>query len=58
MKIVVRVNVCPHGWAGCRENYTGGHLCDRDGDHKGQCRCVCGARTNVKPENRRATRAL
>jgi hypothetical protein len=42
---------CLNGWAGTKRkpgcDYTGGHGCDKLANHKGRCRCVCGATTGV-----------
>lgn len=40
---------CLNGWAGCRESYTRGHYCERDYQHKGRCKCICGATTTTTP---------
>ena len=36
---------CLNGWDGCKENYTGGHMCTRDYQHLGRCVCICEATT-------------
>lgn len=42
----IRVNEtpCTAGWAGCTDNYTGGHYCEQQDGHDGPHRCVCGTR--------------
>lgn len=45
---------CTHGWRGTRSrpacSYPGAHFCTRLANHRGRCRCVCGAMTLRKPE--------
>jgi hypothetical protein len=59
-KVMLTVDKRPHcynGWAGTKEspacNYTGGHFCDLLADHQGDCKCTCGATTNIKPPDER-----
>jgi hypothetical protein len=60
-KVMLRVDTrkhCTNGWKGTKRkpacDYTGGHGCNLLANHKGRCRCSCGAVTAVcRPENLR-----
>ena len=39
---------CLNMWGECVTHYVGSHICSRQDEHDGRCRCACGATTTHK----------